>query len=217
MLDKIQNINPQDKYKSGLKVPVTNLYIIHANDYNQNKRKDSALFSPLAKLLSKINWHILKIEYPSEDEVFFNFAVDDLEFITLINFNELYSEYYQEVSIYKSRIKNYKKYEYEIKLNVEKDDISILDASEPIKIEAIERMFKRVSDQESIYWIQSNYKDEIVFGLEDELKNELNYILKVVYTFLSTKFANKIKTNFILKTQSNYPIIIQKIALTNTD
>ncbi len=35
----------------------------------EHHSRDSALFSPLAKLMSKINWRILNIEYPSTDEM----------------------------------------------------------------------------------------------------------------------------------------------------
>ncbi len=217
MLEKILNINPKEKYKSGLKAPVTNLNAIHANDYNQQKRKDSALFSPIAKLLSKLNWHIKKIEYPSADEVFFDFEVDDIEFITLINFNEIYTEFYQEFSIYKSISKKGKKRNCEIKLNVIKDQISILETPEEIHVDSIKRLFNRIADQETEYIIESHLTEEILFGIENVLFYEFNYILKVIYTFLSTRFVNKIKNNYILKTQSNNPIIIHKIAINNTD
>lgn len=217
MLEKILNINPKEKYKSGIKAPVSSVYAVQANEYNQKKRKDSALFSPLAKLLSKLNWHILKIEYPSADEVFFDFEVEDIEFITLINFNELYSEFYQEFSIYKSVIKNTKKINYEVKLNVNKDKISVLEIPEEICIDSIKRLFKRIADQGNNYIIESHLTGEVLFGLENEIFSQLNYILKVIYTFLSTRFVNKIKKNYVLKTQSNNPIIIHKIAINNTD
>lgn len=38
MLEKILNVNPQDKFKSGSKVHAVNPYIIHANDYNKQKK-----------------------------------------------------------------------------------------------------------------------------------------------------------------------------------
>ena len=57
-------------------------------------------FLLLAKLLSNINWKILNIEYPSNDEMLFHFLVNDLEFIILIDLNEIHKEPYQQFTIY---------------------------------------------------------------------------------------------------------------------
>ncbi|MCB0748089.1 MAG: hypothetical protein KDC90_11565 [Ignavibacteriae bacterium] len=217
MLDKIQNINPQEKYKSGLKIPAVNLYAIHQNEYDREKKKDSALFSPLAKLLSKINWNILAIEYPSEEEILLHFAVDDIEFITVIDFNELYSKEYQEFSIYKAGIKNENKVDYEIKVNVRKDEISTINTSEPIEIDSLRKLFSRIAQQDSNYIIESHLIDEILIGIDHGIFQELNYVLKVICTFITTKYKSKIKNNFILKTQGNIPIIINKIVITNSE
>lgn len=216
MLEKILNINPQDKFKSGSKVHAVNPYIIHANDYNKQK-KDSALFSPLAKLMSQINWKILNLEYPSDDEMLFHFLVDDTEFFTIINFNELYTEHYQEFSIQKPGIKDFTNVNYETVIAVKKDEINILAIPERIEIASLNRFFNRIEAQESNLTLLNNYFEELTFGLENGIFSELNYILKVIYTFISTKNMEKIKRNFILKSQPNIPIIIQKIDIINTN
>jgi len=216
MLDKILNINPQDKFKSGSKVHAINPYIVHANDYDRQK-KDSALFSPLAKLMSKINWHILNLEYPSEEEMLIHFIVDDIEFFTIVNFNELYLNSYQEFSLIKEGFLGNSKVNFEARLEVQKDEISILEIPEKIEINSLTRFFNRMEIQELNAAINQKFYDEIIFGLENGIFNELNYILKVIYTFIKTKHPDKIKKNFILKSQSNIPIIIQQIDIIKTD
>jgi hypothetical protein len=216
MLDKILNINPQDKFKSGSKVHAINPYIVHANDYDRQK-KDSALFSPLAKLMSKINWHILNLEYPSEEEMLIHFIVDDIEFFTIVNFNELYLNSHQEFSLIKEGFLGNSKVNFEARLEVQKDEISILEIPEKIEINSLTRFFNRMEIQELNAAINQKFYDEIIFGLENGIFNELNYILKVIYTFIKTKHPDKIKKNFILKSQSNIPIIIQQIDIIKTD
>lgn len=218
MLDRILNINPQDKYKSGIKVPSVNTYAVNRYDEEKQNRKDSALFSPQAKLLSKINWKILNIEYPSKDEILFHFLVDDLEFITLIDFNEIYSEPYQQFTIYRINESFGKSTQYELKLKVEKEDIGIINKADPIYIEGISTFFDRIK--------QGNYSDgeisglttlkEFTSGLQNKIYEELNYILKVIFTFISTRNVNRIKTKINLKSQKNIPIIIQKVVINNT-
>jgi len=220
MLDRILNINPQEKYKSGSKVNASHLYAVNRHDQNKNNSKDSVLFSPLAKLMSKINWRILSIEYPSNDEMLFHFLVDEFEFITAINFTEIYSDSYHEFSIFHAGKSTKKKLEYEIKLKAEKHEISLLEKPIPIKVENISLLFDRVLEME----IQKNYNiiethilDGLVDGIRHSLNEELNYILTVIYTFISTKHRSRIKNNFILKTQKNIPIIMQKVAIIDTE
>ncbi|MBK8945056.1 MAG: hypothetical protein IPM32_07245 [Ignavibacteriae bacterium] len=216
MLEKISNINPQDKFKSGTKVLPTNPYIIHANDYNL-KKKDSALFSPLAKLMSKINWHILNLEYPSDDEMLFHFLVDDIEFFTIINFNELYTNSHHEFSIIKSGFYKNSKVNFEASIEVQKDEIAILEFPDRIEISHLKRFFNRMEINEFNIAINQKFYDEITLGIENGIYSELNYILKVIYTFITTKHPDKIKNHFILKSQPNIPIIIQQIDIINTD
>ncbi len=217
MLEKILNINPHDKFTNGSKIPIGNIYAVNKNEYDRQKNKDSALFSPLAKLMSKINWRIISVQYPSQDEILLHFAVEDIEFVTVINFNELYQNAHQDFSIYQAFMNNGRKLEYEVKLKVKKDNISILNSSDSIKIESISKLFSRIELKSESNIIQEHYNDELVFGLESGLNEELNYILRVIYTFISTKFSNKIKNNFFLKTQGNIPIILQKIAIINAE
>lgn len=216
MLEKIININPHDKFKSGTKVQSVNPYYVHANNYDKHK-KDSALFSPLAKLMSKINWQILNLEYPSEEEMLFHFIVDDIEFFTIINFNELYTNSHQEFSVFRAGFIDNKKVNFEARIEVQKDEITILEIPEKIEIGSLKRFFNRMEIHEFKASIMQNIYDEILAGIENGIYNELNYILKVIYTFITTKHSDKIKKNFILKSQSNIPIIIQQIDIINTD
>ena len=216
MLDRILNINPQEKYKSGLKVATNPYYSVNRHDQEKQHAKDSALFSPLAKLMSKINWKILGIEYPSHDEMLFHFLVGDLEFITVINFTEMYTQQFHEFSIYKAGTNKGKRLNYEIKLKSEKYEISVLEKADPIVTDSLSKLFERVIadnvfKEQSIS--QSSIIKKYVTGIEESLNEELNYILKVIYTFISTRNGSRIKNNFILKTQKNIPIMMHKVAL----
>ena len=214
MLDKILNINPQDKYKSGVKI-ATLPYAVNKNENERQSSKDTALFSPLAKLLSKINWKILNIEYPSDDEILFNFLVNDLEFIAVINFNELYENPYQEFTIFKFDEGKGKKFRKELKLNVKKEKISILNKSTPILTDYISLIFDRLEVEKNQNYTSTDliYLKSLVFGIEEKVRDELSYLLKVVYTFIYTRFKARIKNNYILKTQENIPIMMQKVAI----
>ncbi len=219
MLDRILNINPQDKYKSGIKVPSVNSYIVNRYDKEKQNSKDSALFSPLAKLLSKINWKILNIEYPTNDEILFHFLVNDFEFITLIDYNEIYTEPFQQFTIYRNGESFGKGIQYEVKLKVEKDDISILNKADPINTDGISTIFDRIKE---LNYANSNITDlailrEFISGVQKEVNQELNYILKVIFTFISTRSKNRIKTQINLKSQKNNPIIMQKVVINNTE
>jgi len=216
MLDKILNINPQEKYKSGLKVPKNPLYSVNRHNQEKNHSKDSALFSPLAKMLSKINWKILSIEYPTNDEILLHFLVDDFEFITLIDFNEMYKKPFHEFTIYRGSKKQGKKLSYEVKLKTEKYEISILDKADQIKTEGISLLFDRITElnlYKNYKVTQSHILNNFVNGIEATINKELNYILRVIYTFITTKNGSRVKNNFILKTQQNIPIIMQKVAI----
>ena len=219
MLDRILNINPQDKYKSGIKVPSVNPYVVNRYDEEKQNRKDSVLFSPLAKLLSKINWKILNIEYPTNDEILFNFLVNDLEFITLIDFNEIYSEQYQQFTIYRTIESFGKNVQYEVKLKVEKGDIGIINKADPITTESISTIFDRIKQASHSYGkiSQPIILKEFVNGIQNEVYEELNYILKVIFTFISTRNTNRIKSQINLKSQKNIPIIMQKVVINNTE
>ena len=219
MLDRILNINPQEKYKNGLKIHTHN-YAVNRNDQGKHNSKDSALFSPLAKLLAQINWKILNIEFPSEDEMLFNFLVNDIEFITVINFREMYNSSYQEFSIYNSSRKNLRNAQTNINLKVKKESISILDTPDPIKTEYIEKLFSNANNLKNRE--NRTIKDlktlvELVSGIELQLKSELEYILKVIYTFITTRNNSRVKNNFHLKTHEINPIIMQKVAIIYAD
>lgn len=216
MLDRILNINPQEKYKSGLKVSSTNNYAVNRYDQDKQNAKDSALFSPLAKLMSKINWRILNIEYPSDDEMLMHFMVNELEFITVINFNEMYSKPYHEFSIYRARnLPNNRKH-YEVKLKVEKYEVSILETPDPIETENLSTLFDRVSKlnfPSNLKIVDLHILNELIDNIKLSINTELNYILKVIYTFISTRSKSRIKNNFVLKTNKNIPIIMQEVAI----
>ena len=214
MLDRILNINPQDKYKNSLKI-INHPYAVNRQDNEKQNSKDSALFSPLAKLLSKINWKILKIEYPSEDQILFNFLVDEFEFITIIDFNELYENPFQDIVILQAiendKIELIKKNEIKIR----KITITILNTHEIIKTDNLAHLFSRVKSQKHLNFRSKDafFLKGIINGLEDEIFDELDYILKVVYTFIYTRFKTRIKNNYHLKTQKNIPIMMQKVAI----
>lgn len=216
MLDRILNINPQDKYKSGLKIQPSHFYTVNRNDKDKHNSKDSALFSPLAKLLSKINWRILNIDYPNNEEMFFNFLVDDLEFSTTINFSEMYTELYQKFSIKWKNNNDINEYDHLVELKVEKEEVSTLSRPDPIITEAISILFNRISEQNlhnNFQTTNSTVLTELINGIGFSLNAELNYILKVIYTFISTRHSGRVKNNINLKTQKNIPIIMQKVAI----
>lgn len=219
MLDRILNINPQDKYKSGIKVPNVNSYIVNRYDKEKQNSKDSALFSPLAKLLSNINWKILNIEYPTNDEILFHFLVNDLEFIILIDLNEIHKEPYQQFTIYHNSESFGKSVQYEVKLKVEKRDIGVLKKADPIITEGISTIFDRIKElnYSNSKIVDSPILREFINGIQSEVYDELNYILKVIFTFISTRNKNRIKTQINLKSQKNIPIMMQEVVINNTE
>lgn len=107
-----------------------------------NKKRFSTFFA-VSNLMSQINWKILNLEYPSDDEMLFHFLVDDTEFFTIINFNELYTEHYQEFSIQKPGIKDFTNVNYETVIAVKKDEINILAIPERIEIASLNRFFNK--------------------------------------------------------------------------
>lgn len=216
MLDRILNINPQEKYKSGLKIPSNHYYTVHRSDHERQNSKDSAMFSPFAKLMSKINWKILNIEYLEENKILFNFLVDDYEFLVTINLNEIYESHYQEFLISQKLKRKGRDINLHAKLKTEKYEISILDEPIPIKTEYISLIFDKLKELDggTDYKIfEQHVLSGLIDGTEYKLNEELNYILKVIYSFISAKNKSRIKNNFVLKTQQNIPIIMQKVAI----
>jgi hypothetical protein len=129
----------------------------------------------------------------------------------------MYNKLYQEFSIYRtiSTLNKRRKY-LEVKLNVEKYEISILETPDQIETEKLSVLFNRVSDTDfgpSLKIIEKNTLKELLENCDVAINKELNYILKVIYTFISTKSKSKVKNNFILKTHENIPIIMQKVAI----
>jgi hypothetical protein len=219
MLDRILNINPQDKYKSGVKIS-NHPYAVNRHDHDKNNSKDSALISPLARLLSKINWEIIKIEYPSNDEILLNFLVNDLEFLTVVNLNDINEIPLQEFLIYKTTLSQNLKIRTEIKLLSKKQEISIINRPDPIITENIEYLFNRIGEFTNYETYSSSEKivlNNFIFGFEKEINEELDYILHVIYTFISTRFQSKIKNNSFLKTEGNIPIIMQEVAIIHAE
>lgn len=213
MLDRITNINTQEKYKNKLKV-YSHSYGVYKNEHEKNSNKDSALFSALAKLMSKINWKILNVEYLSKDKMLLNFSVESLEFTTIINFSEMYTNNYQDFSILKTGSVDAKELVCEIKLSSLKSDLSVLQHPTQISVNYINMLFDRIFDL-ILYLPQNSIKNKELSKLkndiEDELNSEFDYILRVIYTFIYTRNKSRVKTNFFLKTQEFIPIIIQKV------
>ncbi len=217
MLDPILNINPNERYKSGSKSQ-QNFYSIQKNTEEKNHPRDSALFSPLARLLSKINWQIINVSYPTRDQIRLNFLKDDLEFLTLIDFNTLYTENYHEFLISKKGIIQDKDFEYKVGLKVQKETITTLDKIIPLEIENIQELFSRILYLDYAENEENNYTDqllfsELLFEVEDQINSELNLILTAIYTFISIQQKSKIRNNFTLNTDQNNPIIIQRVSI----
>jgi len=215
MLDRILNINPKEKYKSGSKITASQFYSVNRHDHEKHQSKDSALFSPLAKLMAKINWKILSVQYQSDDEILFHILINEIEFITVINFHELYTASYQKFTMLKTKVNNGERISFKINLEVEKDDISILDTPEQISTDSILELYNRVIQKKihSRNSITESYiLNEISSGIKNSLKVEFNNILKAIYTFISTRDKKRIKNNFILKTHKNIPIIISEVS-----
>jgi hypothetical protein len=142
--------------------------------------------------------------------------VDDLEFISVVNFNELYTKSYHEFTIFLLSNKLQKQWKFEAKLKVLKEKISIIEKPDPIITEGIQVLFDRIIDLEinSLSQItDENILSGLTQGISYALMAEFNYILKVIYTFISTRHRGRIKNNFILKTEKNIPIIMQKIGI----
>jgi len=217
MLDPILNINPNERYKSGSKSQ-QHFYSIQKNTEEKNHTRDSALFSPLAKLLSKINWQIINISYPSRDQIRLNFLKDNLEFLTLIDFNTLYKEQYHKFFISKKEIIENKVFEAKVELKVQKETITTLDKIIPLEIENIQELFSRILYLDYSQNEENNYADpqlfsQLLFEVEDQIHEELNLILTAIYTFISIQQKSKIRNNITLNTYQNNPIIIQRVSI----
>ncbi|MEE9432526.1 MAG: hypothetical protein V3V16_15880 [Melioribacteraceae bacterium] len=218
MLDPILNINPNERYKSGSKSPV-NFYSIQKNTEEKNRQGDSARFSPLATLLSKINWQIINVSYPSRSEIKLHFSKDQLEFITTIDFNKLYTEPYQDFTVIKKKIVSDKHINYKLNLKIKKETVTTFSEINPLEISSIQELFSRVLLFSYENNTDTDYTNPVLFlellnGIEDEIHYEFNSILTAIYTFISAKQKNKIRNNFTLNTNQNYPIIIQRVSIT---
>ena len=219
MLDPILNINHNERYKGGVKSQ-SNIYSIHKHTDEKNTTKDSALFSPLARLLSKIKWQIINIQYPSADQILLNFQKGDLEFLTLIDFHELYINPYHEFSIFKKEIKNNKDLVYQIQLKVQKEKIDTFEKITPLEIEGLEEVFARISkinpgnlNDQPFTLINSQLLNNLIYGLEDKIYDELNTILTAIYTLISTQQSNKIRKNYELNIERNNPIMLKRVSI----
>ncbi|MCP5064231.1 MAG: hypothetical protein GY936_17465 [Ignavibacteriae bacterium] len=168
--------------------------------------------------MSKINWQIINVSYPTRDQVRLNFLKDDLEFLTLIDFNTLYTENYHEFLISKKGIIQDKDFEYKVGLKVQKETITTLDKIIPLEIENIQELFGRIlyldyaENEENKYTDQLLFS-ELLFEVEDQIHSELNLILTAIYTFISIQQKSKIRNNFTLNTDQNNPIIIQRVSI----
>ena len=185
MLDRILNINPQDKYKSGVKI-ANHPHAVNRHDQEKNNSKDSVLISPLARLLSKINWEILKIEYPSNDEIMLNFLVNEIEFLTIINLNEIYESTFQQFSISKQFSRNSVKMLTEVNLQSKKDAISLINRPDPIVTENIEYMISKIGDfakHKKYYTSEKIVLNNFILGIERNI-NECNKLFTVIVILL---------------------------------
>ncbi len=219
MLDPILNINHNERYKGGVKSQ-SSFYSIHQHTEEKNTSKDSALFSPLARLLSKINWRIINVQYPSNDQILINFQKGDLEFLTLIDFHELYNTPYHEFSISKKTENNGKKLEYKIQIKVKKEKITTFEKITPLEIDALEELFNRITqiDFEKVtnYPLMVTNKEvlkKLHYSLEEKISDELNTILTAIYTLISTHQENKIIKNYVLNIERNNPIMLERLSI----
>jgi len=218
MLDPILNINPNERYKSGSKSPV-NFYSIHQNTEERNQRGDSARFSPLATLLSKINWQIINVSYPSKGQIKLHFAKDGLEFQTLIDFTKLYSEPYHKFLVSKKEMQNNKEVDYILNVKVKKETITTFSSIIPLEISNIHELFNRTLQLSYKEKAEVSFTNTLIFielleGIEEQIHFEFNSILTAIYTFISAKQKNKIRNNFTLNTNQNNPIIIERVSIT---
>jgi hypothetical protein len=219
MLDRILNINPHEKYKSGIKL-INHNYTVNRHDQEKNQSKDSAFLSPLARLLSKINWKLLNIEYPSDDEVLFNFLIEDIEFIILIDLTKIHDDNYQEFTIKKDYISNGNNIKAKLILKSKNEKISFINSPDPISVENINYLLDRISKFTNLQKYETKDKvvlNNFIIGLENSINDELGYILRVIFTFISTRFQSRIRNNYILKTKGNIPIIMQKVAIIHAE
>jgi hypothetical protein len=105
---------------------------------------------------------------------------------------------------------------YKAAIKVEKENIGILDNPDPIIVDNLKIMFQRMLElnpMNETKIIESENLSGVTFNIEKGLLREMNYILKVIYTFISTKNKSRIKNNFILKSSKNIPMIIEKVAI----
>lgn len=219
MLDRILNITPQDKYKSGTKITASQLYSVNRHPHERQHAKDSALFSPLAKLLSQLNWRIINLQYSGEDEMLFHVLVNDIEIITVLDFRKLYSEPYHQFTLMKTINEYGKEIKSKININSLKENLGVLEKPNHLNTIYLDEMFSSISEFRNVNQakISDQYTlNQIIEGKRAEISEELNLILKAICTFISTRHVGKIKNNFLLNTSGNNPIILKEISFMNT-
>ena len=220
MLDKILNINPKEKYKSGTKSSASHFYGFYKNPVEKKYLKDAAYFSPIAQLLSRLNWQIINVQRLADEEIIFNFLVNNFEFYIRIKFKELYSNPFQKIQITQYEDLNKTKAKYELQIDVNKEKISILEKPDNISTKFIGKLFLRIGRLEmksNVDIIQQHLLDELTYGIEYSLQEELNYILKIIYTYISKQDNTKIHNDTILKSDKNIPIMLHKVSISYSE
>lgn len=220
MLDKILNINPKEKYKSGTKNSANHFYGLYKNPVEKKYLKDAAYFSPIAQLLSRLNWQIINIHRLSDEEIIFNFLVNNFEFYIIIKFKELYSNPFQKIQITQFENLNKTKAKYELQIDVNKDKISTLEKPDDISTKFINKLFLRIGRLEmksNVDIIQKHILDDLIEGIEYSLQEELNYILKIIYTYISKQDNSKIRADILLKSDENIPIMLHKVSISYSE
>ena len=150
----------------------------------------------------------------------FNFLIDDIEFIILIDLTKIHDDNYQEFTIIKDYISNGINIKAKLNLKSKYEKIRFINSPDPISVENINYLLDRISkftDLQKYEIIDKVVLNNFVVGLEKSINDELVYIMRVIFTFISTRFQSRIKNNYILKTKGNIPIIMQKVAIIHAE
>ncbi len=213
MLEKIVNINHSQPYKGGKKNS-GNFEKFISNTYSEKSLgRDSIVFSPAAVYLSRINWLLKDVSYPSEEKIFIEFMIDDFDIKTEIDLVTFATASYQEYTIIKKNKSLVKNLSSLVKLKVLKNKIEKSDEFYSNGLRGLKTLFDRV---ESLKLSSSFDKDDsysinyLLDGILSDLIREFESINNSLLTFINKlgkyDFVKELKFNNELE-----PVIIEKV------
>jgi len=194
MLDKIKNLN------LNLSSPKPETYGALFNKKKQGKNykqsnSDSLSRSDALQFLSEKNWQILEIFFPSEKKISVSFLVSEIEFNTLIDFNELnkISEISYKISSEKEINNERKRLTAFISTSIWENNQSDQIINNELK--GLKLLLKRLFDlnvSNILSAEDSTVLNNIFDDINEAVDSNLNYINNCLFEFISKLTGAKI-------------------------